>query len=112
MIAANAQSSADALLYGLVLIVGIAVLGAVMYALRRCFVSRKDTKSESPFSLQHLRDLRAEGQITEAEFQQLKSRLLGAATGGESRKDGAPWNEPRSFDAQGNQIKEPMDRRR
>jgi hypothetical protein len=41
------------------------------------------------WSLQHLRDLRGSGQITEAEFEALKQRVLAAVRSPDERKDGA-----------------------
>lgn len=84
MILALSRASADVLWWALVLVGAIVVLGAAMFALRRCFFASKDSKAEPPWSLQHLRDLQSRGQITEAEFQRLRDQMLGSNS---SRKD-------------------------
>ena len=91
MIAAIPSASADALKWGLLLILAIAVLSAAVFALRRWFFSTKESKAEPPWSLQHLRDMHASGQITDAEFQQLRDQMLGSK---KSRKDGPASRAP------------------
>src|SRR5258708_579478 len=75
----------DALRWALWLGLAIAIMAAAMFALRRWFFLSRQKQSEPPWSLQHLRDLRTRGQITESEFQQLRDQMLGQAA---SRKDG------------------------
>jgi uncharacterized membrane protein len=84
VIASTQSASADALWWGLLLVFGIVLLSAAVFALRRWFFSSRQQPTEPTWSLQHLRDLRARGQITEAEFQRLRDQLLEQA---ESRKD-------------------------
>ena len=91
MIAAIPSASADALKWGLLLFVAIAVLSAAVFALRRWLFSKKESKTEPPWSLQHLRDMHARGQITDAEFQQLRDQMLGVE---KSRKDGPASRAP------------------
>lgn len=105
MIPASARPSSDALVWSLVLVLGIAVLGATIFALRRWLFSSMKSTRESPFSLQHLRDLRAAGQITEEEFQRLKGQVIGAATSVELGVNDGSGGASRSFDAARNQIK-------
>ena len=89
--ASSQSASADALWWGLVLVLGIGLLGAAVFALRRWFFFNKRDSSEPVWSLQHLRDLHARGQITDPEFQRLRDQMLGQH---DSRKDrpaaGAP----------------------
>src|ERR1043166_6686420 len=84
VIASTQSASADALWWGLLLVFGIVLLSAAVFALRRWFFSSRQQPTEPTWSLQHLRDLRARGEITEAEFQRLRDQLLEQA---ESRKD-------------------------
>ena len=82
--ASSQSASADALWWGLVLVLGIGILGAAVFALRRWIFSSKGTQPGPVWSLQHLRELHASGQITDAEFQQLRDQMLGEP---DSRKD-------------------------
>jgi hypothetical protein len=73
----------------LLLIGGICVLGVLVWWVRRMLLPRPGGGWKDDWSLQHLRDLRGSGQITEAEFQALKRRLLAVMRSPDGRKDGA-----------------------
>lgn len=105
MIASGATSSSDAVVACLLLGLGFAALAAVVFAVRRWLFSTKAGSAESPFSLQHLRELLAKGQITEEEFEQLKTQLITTAVAADSRKVGAPPAMSRGFDASAASIK-------
>lgn len=70
------QSAADALFWGGLLIVGFVILGAVAYVFRRLLLSSPAPNAPQTWSLQHLRDLRDKGQITQEEFDALREKLL------------------------------------
>lgn len=70
----------DAALWGAVLIFAIVVLAlAVWFLKRRLFSSANRTEQFDVMSLQQLRKLLAEGQITKEEFERLKVAALEAA---------------------------------
>ena len=112
MIAAGATSSSDAILACLLLVLGIAVLAAVVFAVRRWAFSRRARTADLPFSLQQLRELRAMSQITDEEFEQLKTQLISTSAAADSRKDGEPQWATRHFDTPAARIKRGEDGRR
>jgi hypothetical protein len=61
------------------LIAAICVFGALVWFVRRWAFSTPATKGEGEWSLQHLRDMRAQGQITEREYEVLRSKMLNAS---------------------------------
>ena len=70
----------DAALWGAVLIFAITVLAlAVWFLKRRLFSTPNRTEQFDVLSLQHLRKMLAEGQITQEEFDRLKVAALEAA---------------------------------
>lgn len=76
------------------LILAIVVLGVVVWVIRRRLFTSNATSESAVWSLQHLRDLRAAGQISEGEFEVLKAQMLKSARSSRSgpaalRKDGA-----------------------
>jgi uncharacterized membrane protein len=78
-VSASSQSaSAGALLWGAVLIGAILLMATIAWLLRR-HILRQDTTQDEPLSLQQLRELRAQGQITPDEFEVLKSEVIGSA---------------------------------
>lgn len=87
MIASGLTSSADAVLWSLVLIGGIAFLGVLVFFIRRKLFSDRQQSPEAVLSLQQLRDMLAAGQINEAEFARLKAALLGIPESPAPRKD-------------------------
>jgi hypothetical protein len=78
VIASSNSASADAIFWSAALIGAILLMAAVGWLLRRNIL-REDTTREEPLSLQQLRDMRAEGQITADEFETLKSEVIGSA---------------------------------
>lgn len=86
IIAASPQS--QALFWGFILIVAIVVLGTgVWFVRRRLFRGSSTGGDESLWSLQHLREMKASGQITDEEFETLKAGVLKSARGGLDRGD-------------------------
>ena len=70
----------QAVIWGLVVIAAIVILGAgVWFVRRRLFNNRDSDDAGAVWSLQHLRDLRASGQITEQEFDSLKAGVIESA---------------------------------
>jgi len=79
-LSAKTTNATDAAFWGGVLILAIVVLAAVLRILRRRLFSAASRREEVElFSLQHLRKMRAEGQITQDEFERLKASALEAA---------------------------------
>lgn len=64
------------LLWGLVLILGICVLGLAVWWVRRRLFGASSDDDAAGWSLQHLRDMRARGQIDDHEFETLKAGIL------------------------------------
>lgn len=108
----SARASAEAVYWSLLLIFIFAGLGAAIFALRRWFFSSPAVGSAAVFSLQHLRDLRAQGQITKEEFEHLKTQLIEAASAPPPRGNGEQIEATRSFDGKANQIKRAAQGRR
>lgn len=79
----------DVLKLCLLLIGGICVLGMLVWWAKRMLLPRPGGDLKDEWSLQHLRDLYAGGQITKEEFEALKQRLLAAVRSPDERKDGA-----------------------
>jgi hypothetical protein len=75
MLAAGSEIG-DILVWGLALIGGVCVLSASVWAFRRWLFSTPGSTEDDGWSLQGLREMRAKGQITEPEFQALKTKLL------------------------------------
>ncbi len=86
-----AQSSAQsqAILWGGVLIVAVVLLGAVVWGIRRWLFGVRTEEPPEAWSLQHLRELRASGQISPEEFEILRANLLKSA-----RKSAGGGGEP------------------
>lgn len=79
-LSSRTTSTTDAAFWGGVLILAIVVLGVSLWYLRRRFFSSSSPSTdEDLFSLQHLRQLLSEGQITREEFDRLKASALDAA---------------------------------
>ncbi len=83
------NTATDAILWALVLLGAIALLAVVTWIVRRWAVTRNQAPDRAVFSLQHLRDMRDEGQITQKEFETLKAKLLEPYRASPQRKDGA-----------------------
>lgn len=76
-------------LWCLILVAGICLLGTVVWWLRRWSFSTDEALDEEAWSLQHLRQMRAKGQITQAEFETLKRQALKRFDLETTRKDSA-----------------------
>ncbi|MCG8405095.1 MAG: SHOCT domain-containing protein [Phycisphaerales bacterium] len=83
------STAGDVILWGLILIAGIALLGFAVWRVRRWSFSTPETSSEDMWSLQHLRDLHKRGEISDEEFRVLKARVIDQYRGKETRKDRA-----------------------
>lgn len=84
----------DAAVWGGVLILAIVVLAASLwYMKRRFFPAAVREDGEDFLSLQQLRTMLAEGQITREEFERLKATVLNAARG--DRAEPAPGDDAR-----------------
>ena len=57
----------------------LCVLALLVVLVRRWTVSKPNTKDDDEWSLQHLRDMKATGQITESEFEALKVKMIAAS---------------------------------
>jgi hypothetical protein len=90
-LAARNVSATDAAVWGGVLILAIVVLAlAVWYLKRRLFSAAIQRDEPDLFSLQHLRKMLAEGQITPEEFERLKVSALEAARSAQTGKSSGP----------------------
>ncbi|MBN2563125.1 MAG: SHOCT domain-containing protein [Phycisphaerae bacterium] len=81
----------DVIVLCLVLIGAICALAVLVWAVRRWVFSVSPSGHGESWSLQHLRDMRAQGQITDNEFEALKVKMLEASHRSIQRKDGATW---------------------
>ncbi len=81
--------AADVLLLGSVLIGVILALAIVVFLIRRWSLSTPGSKGTDDWSLQHLREMKSHGQITDDEFEVLKKKVLAASHSSVGRKDGA-----------------------
>lgn len=86
---ASQASAADVLFWGGVLIGGIAVLGCVVWLVRRWAFSTSESGDHKGWSLQQLRDMKASGQLNDAEFEILKAQVIRDYGRETKRKDGA-----------------------
>jgi uncharacterized membrane protein len=73
---AEQPNGSEVIFWGLVLIAAICVLGVVVWVVRRWSLATPGKLGEEAWSLQHLREMKAQGQITNEEFESLKERLL------------------------------------
>jgi hypothetical protein len=65
--------------WGLVLLGAVCVLGIFVWVVRRWSLSTPASAGDDGWSLQHLREMKAKGQITKGEFESLKTKLLEAS---------------------------------
>ncbi len=80
LLSARTTSATDAAFWGGVLILAVVILAvSLWYLRRRLFSASSQSSDEDLFSLQHLRQLLAKGQITRDEFERLKASALDAA---------------------------------
>ncbi len=75
MLAATQSTTGDIIIWSLVLIGGVAVLGGFVWLIRHWAFAAPE-QSTDEWSLQHLRDLKAEGRITDEEFQTLREKVI------------------------------------
>lgn len=82
-------STSDVFVIGLELIGAICLLGVVIWLIRRrLFSTGQSTTNDDQWSLQHLREMKSQGQITENEFEALKAKLLETSRLSIRREDG------------------------
>lgn len=79
----------DIIFWGFVLIGGIVLLGGVVWLVRRWALSAPESGDHKAWSLQHLRDMKASGQLSHEEFETLKAQLIREYERETKRKDGA-----------------------
>lgn len=72
---AKAQTG-DVIFWCLVLIAGISILGIGVWILRRWAFSGQAGTATEDWSLQHLRELRKRGELTEEEFERLRRNMI------------------------------------
>lgn len=85
MLLAKADSGV-VIFWCLVLIGVIGVLGAGVWYLRRRIFSTPETNMGDEWSLQHLRELRKRGEISEEEFGRLRAKMIGKYETGRSTR--------------------------
>jgi hypothetical protein len=78
----------DAIRWGAVLIAAITALGGGVWLARRWLLSAPAADSDNGWSLQHLRELKAQGRISEDEFQTLRAKVIEASGGSIRRAEG------------------------
>ncbi len=87
MLAAR-STTGDLLQTGLMLVAGVVVLALGVWLVRRWWLAGpREGRARDVWSLQDLRELRASGQITEAEFAMLKERLIAELKAGPRRSE-------------------------
>lgn len=83
------NAATDAILWALVLLGAFALLAVVTWIVRRWAVAKNEAPVPAVFSLQHLRDMRDEGQITPKEYEVLKAKMLEPYRASPRKKDDA-----------------------
>ncbi len=73
---AATHGTGDVLFWCLVLMGFVAVMGVGAWLIRRRLFSTPATSSGDDWSLQQLREMKAGGQISEAEFERLRSMII------------------------------------
>jgi hypothetical protein len=109
----NISAIQSVVVWGLVLIGTVLCLAVGIWVVRRwMFAPAKSGKTDGVWSLQQLRELQDEGQISLAEFESLKAKMILAVR----RKDGTAETAPPDDEvtrirqkAARNQIKRPME---
>lgn len=86
---ASHSPTTDVFFWGFVLIVGIAFLGGAVWLVRRWAFSVPESGEHKGWSLQHLREMKASGQLSDQEFEILKAQILRKYAQETERKDGA-----------------------
>jgi len=80
-------TAAGAIFWGVILLAAILAMGVVLWLVRRWLFSAPAQSGDTWLSLQHLREMKAQGRITEQEFEALKSRALAESRGSAAEKD-------------------------
>jgi len=83
------STTASILLWGAVLIAAFVGLGTVAWLVRRWLFSAAQNRDEGAWSLQHLRDMKVQGRITEEEFEALKRQALEACRSTAEKQESA-----------------------
>ena len=81
--------AASAIFWGSVLIAAVIALAVIVWLVRRWALSPPTRGGEGIWSLQHLRELKAQGRITEGEFEALKAKTLSASRSSIRQTNGA-----------------------
>jgi hypothetical protein len=71
--------AASAMLWGIVLIAAVIALGVVVWLVRRWALAAPGESEDDIWSLQHLREMKAQGRITAEEFEALKRKAVEAS---------------------------------
>ena len=83
------QKSLPILLSGLGLILGAILFGAVIIWWRRRSLAEEEPSSTEAWTLDDLRRMRADGSLTEEEFQRLRQAMIAAYKSGASETEKA-----------------------
>lgn len=83
-----APPDGDIWIWSAVLIGAIALVGVVAWLIRRWWSRLGQAPPEGIWSLQQLRDLRSSGQISEGEYERLRSEMLAGHGALNTRNDG------------------------
>lgn len=86
---ANTNDIGGVFVWGGLLLAAVIALGAAVWWIRRRLFAGDEPDSGDIWSLQHLRELRRTGQLTEDEFQKLKAQVIAqfSPPGDESEED-------------------------
>jgi hypothetical protein len=107
---AQAKNDPGAVLFwGSVLIAAVGVLGLIAWAVRRRFLQDSGAGGGEIWSLQQLRDMRASGQISEAEFERLRAEMIGMHGLAERGISAGSSAAEADADEAGNGVKRAMD---
>ncbi len=82
---AKAQTG-DIVFWSLVLMAGVAILGFGVWYLRRWLFSPIGGEGGDEWSLQHLRELRSAGELSEEEFQSLRAKMIAQIRSADARR--------------------------
>lgn len=81
--------TSQVIFWGLVLLVAIVILAVAIWLLRKKLFGAANNETSEMWSLQHLRQMHADGQITDSEFETLKSKYLSGLRGASPGNSGA-----------------------
>jgi len=80
------SQTGDVILWSLLLVGGIALLGVGVWWLRRWVFSTPVTDEADDWSLQHLREMHARGEISDEEFGRLRGQMISQYNNAASRR--------------------------